>query len=85
MGEILHRDTWGQNWALCAAWKNCTARRSNWIVPNKRTCMVNWASVYLTDHDATEHICYSNEFSKWLLGFNCEYWKFQLCCLAGIG
>lgn len=47
--------------------------------------MVNWASLSLTDHDATEHICYSNEFSKWLLGFNCQYLKFQLWCVAEIG
>lgn len=64
---------------------HCTANRSNLVVPNKIMCTVNWASVYLTDHDATEHICCSNEFSKWLLDFNCEYLKFQLCYLSEIG
>lgn len=39
-------------------------------------CVVSWASVSLTDHHATEHICYSNVFSKWLLGFDWQYLKF---------
>lgn len=44
--------------------------------------MISWASVSLTNHRVPENICYSNEFSEWLLGFKCEYLKFQLCCLA---